>query len=149
MVLCVDEALGHGQYRGRIYHRYADGAIPVGASLAMLRVMEDLFDEIRFPSPAVRERSFVETDGLRSYHQEKKERIMSDKDLLTKHGDLGTFIIKVQQRQAGTWQGRVTWVEKNKTVRFRSVLELLKLMDEGILAEYPELADEDVPSWEE
>ena len=53
---------------------------------------------------------------------------MSDKDLLSKHGDLGTFIIRVQHRQNSSWQGRVTWTEKDKTVYFRSVWELIKLI---------------------
>ena len=30
-----------------------------------------------------------------------------------------------------TWQGQVTWAEKNKTVSFRSALELMRLLDEA------------------
>ena len=43
-----------------------------------------------------------------------------------------TFIVKVEYCQHGTWQGQVTWAEENKTVRFRSALELVKLMEEAI-----------------
>ena len=53
---------------------------------------------------------------------------MRDKDLLAKHGDLGTFIIHVQHRQNSSWQGRITWMETNKTVSFRSVWEMIKLI---------------------
>ena len=73
---------------------------------------------------------------------------MSDKELLAQHGELGTFIIRVQQRQAGTWQGRVTWVDQNKTIRFRSIFELIKLMESGILSEHPELAETEDVSWD-
>ena len=56
------------------------------------------------------------------------EKEMSDEELLGRHGDLGTFIIRVQHRQNSSWQGRITWVDENQTVSFRSVWEMIKLM---------------------
>lgn len=41
----------------------------------------------------------------------------------------GTFVIKIYDSQNATWQGQVTWAEKNQTISFRSDLELLKLID--------------------
>ena len=41
----------------------------------------------------------------------------------------GTFIVKIVNRQNSTWQGTVNWVEEQKTVSFRSALELIKLLD--------------------
>lgn len=46
-----------------------------------------------------------------------------------KRTEQGTFIVKIQYRQNATWQGHITWAEKNKTLPFRSALELLKLID--------------------
>ena len=46
--------------------------------------------------------------------------------------DKRTFIVKVEFSQNSTWQGRVIWAEENRSVRFRSALELVKLMDEAI-----------------
>ncbi len=46
--------------------------------------------------------------------------------------DKNTFIVKVEYCQNGTWQGRVTWAEENRSERFRSALELVKLMDEAV-----------------
>lgn len=43
-----------------------------------------------------------------------------------------TFIVNVKYRQNATWQGTVTWVEEKQKASFRSVLELLKLMDSAI-----------------
>lgn len=149
VVMCFDEIYGHGQYRGRLYHRYHKGAIEIASSLQLVQTMEHLFDEIQFPRPNVKDRSFTEDSSAQVRRHEEKERVMSDKDILSNHGDIGTFIIKVQQRQAGTWQGRVTWVDRNKTVRFRSILELIKLMESGILAEHPELAEDDTATWDE
>ena len=46
----------------------------------------------------------------------------------------GTFIIKVEDCQRGTWQGKVVWADENTTEYFRSALELLQLVDEAINA---------------
>ena len=47
----------------------------------------------------------------------------------------GTFIVKVDNYQSGTWQGRVIWADENVTEHFRSTLELMKLIDEAVSAE--------------
>ena len=60
---------------------------------------------------------------------------MSDEELLRKHGDKGTFIIRVKSRQHSSWQGLVTWTEEQKTLPFRSVLELIKIIDEALSRE--------------
>lgn len=54
---------------------------------------------------------------------------MGDEELLRKHGELGSFVVRVQHKQNSSWQGRITWVEKDRTANFRSALELLKLID--------------------
>ena len=46
----------------------------------------------------------------------------------------GTFIIKVEDCQGGTWQGKVVWADEDTTEHFRSALELLQLVDEAINA---------------
>ena len=69
--------------------------------------------------------------------------------MLEKHGDIGTFVIRVQHRQHSSWQGRVTYLEEDKSVYFRSVLELIKIID-GVLdkAEQTDKAEEDGASAE-
>ena len=57
---------------------------------------------------------------------------MNDEELLQKHGDLGTFIVRVQHRQNSSWQGRITWMEEDKTVQFRSVWEMIKLIESAV-----------------
>ena len=47
-------------------------------------------------------------------------------------GNKGTFIIKIDQCQNETWQGRVVWADKNKTEHFRSALELMQLIDGAV-----------------
>ena len=57
---------------------------------------------------------------------------MSDDQLLQKHGDIGTFIVRVQHRQNSSWQGRITWMEEDKTIQFRSVWEMVKLIENAV-----------------
>ena len=54
---------------------------------------------------------------------------MSGEEMERLHGEKATFVVRIQYRQNATWQGQVTWAEKNKTMSFRSALELLKLID--------------------
>ena len=42
----------------------------------------------------------------------------------------GTFIVKVEYDQHGTYQGQIIWAEGNKSKRFRSMLELVRMMDD-------------------
>ena len=55
----------------------------------------------------------------------------------------GTFIVEVKCMEKDTWQGKVTWAEKNRSQYFRSALELLKLMDRALLDNTLSLEDEE------
>jgi len=58
----------------------------------------------------------------------------------------GTFLISVQFRQNATWQGTIVWAERDSKKRFRSALEMIKLMDEAMM----ETADEEEKiTWDE
>lgn len=43
----------------------------------------------------------------------------------------GTFLVTIEFREHATWQGRITWAEKNKSICFRSALEMMRLLDEA------------------
>ncbi|MCL2200862.1 MAG: hypothetical protein FWB75_02765 [Oscillospiraceae bacterium] len=43
-----------------------------------------------------------------------------------------TFEISVKFQQNSSWQGQILWAEKNMKQNFRSVLEMLRLMDEAL-----------------
>ena len=57
---------------------------------------------------------------------------MSKEKLLEQKGEKATFVVHVMYRQNATWQGSVTWAEKNQTANFRSALELIRLMDSAV-----------------
>ena len=43
-----------------------------------------------------------------------------------------TFVVHVISQENATWQGQVTWLDEKETKNFRSLLELIKLMDETV-----------------
>ena len=40
-----------------------------------------------------------------------------------------TFILEVNDTQSHSWQGKIEWVQGRKKQSFRSVMELLRLID--------------------
>ena len=119
-----------------LWHGYRPDAARVTVPEHMLDEMEDLFDLINYPRATTSLRSFSEDDDVRPHgagtrpgNPSTVPRYLSDSDLLQKRGDLATFIIRVQQRANSSWQGRITWVEKNRTLRFRTIIEMVKLVE--------------------
>ena len=49
-------------------------------------------------------------------------------------GKLATFAMRILFQKNASWQGSVTWLEGGETQNFRSVLELVQLMDSAIRA---------------
>lgn len=47
-------------------------------------------------------------------------------------GKRATFLLNIYNRQNATWQGTVTWVDKNEKQQFRSALELIKLIESAL-----------------
>lgn len=43
-----------------------------------------------------------------------------------------TFIVHILSQESSTWQGQVTWLDEKETRSFRSLLELIKLMDTAL-----------------
>ena len=126
VVVCVDQ-MSETQISGRFYHSYSSKPVPFCNVEQLLFELEKLFDDLKFPYPATNERFFYEVKREPGT-EKKKVKIMKDEDLLKKHGNLGSFIVRVQHRQNSSWQGRITWMDQNKTVYFRSMWEMVKLM---------------------
>ena len=48
------------------------------------------------------------------------------------------FVITVDFRSHGTWQGGIRWKGGGENVKFRSALEMLKIMDKALEQSHPE-----------
>lgn len=126
VVICLDRVAGH-RLTGRLYHRYSSHAAPFFSEEQVVFLMEELFNSLHFPHPSTNDRTFFAHQ--KSNFSIVQEIVMRDEELLSKHGDLGTFIIRVQHRQNSSWQGTVTWMEEDKTIQFRSIWEMIKLIE--------------------
>lgn len=144
VTLCLD-SYDEEQQRGRLYHQYVSGAVSFTSLFEAFDRMDRLYDKLELPQAAVRIRSF-RTEQRKMKQAVKGERIPAltesgrkemkvmetfDK-VAEQRGKDSTFIIRVKYRQNASWQGEVTWVDKQKKEYFRSVLELVRLIDSAI-----------------
>lgn len=130
VVMCVDGA-EYGRLRGRLYHAYSREATEISSIDEMVFELERFYNALRFPFPSQNDRTFLPKKQEATVPQERT-KVMKSEELLNKHGDMGTFIIHVQHRQNSSWQGRITWADKNRSVRFRSIWEMIKLIAEAL-----------------
>lgn len=40
-----------------------------------------------------------------------------------------TFMVRIISQENATWQGQVTWLDRDESKTFRSMLELIRLID--------------------
>lgn len=137
--ICIDK-YENGDWSGKIYTRLNKEPVEFANVGEMLKCLETFWNRIGFPKESTISRRFTEQQRItdetfvKVSHLEdgKKDKIkveLSETDMDKKNGKQDTFIVRIKYRQNATWQGNVTWAEENKTVPFRSALELLKLLD--------------------
>ena len=127
IVLCVNSR-SEGSVTGELYHGYDREGAPIKGYEDVIRTGEKIFNALGFPYMGTSDRDI--NGRIYSYRKEEgMTRVLKDEEMLSKHGDMGTFVIRVQHRQHSSWQGRVTWLEEDKSVYFRSALELMKIID--------------------
>ena len=104
-----------------LYNEYWDGTKEIRSIQEFLKVLDELFGNEGFPMESYQKRSFLSND----------EGVIKSKigTRSIPNGKLGTFCIQIQYRNNATWQGTVTWIEKNNKEFFRSALELFFLID--------------------
>ena len=69
---------------------------------------------------------------VRSFAEKPAASVLTSSGEVNCKGKVATFVTKVLFRQNASWQGSVSWVEGKNEVPFRSVLELLLLIDSAI-----------------
>lgn len=116
--VCVDDRQD-GRFSGRLYNPYWEGGVPFSSVMEFLTRMEELLDQMQFPQSFTAKRAFAGPPGQGPVSQ----------PLDMRQGREATFYLKVLFRQNASWQGTVRWVETGQEESFRSVLELLLLMD--------------------
>ena len=134
----------NNRLRGLLYSQYLNAPFTFTSLLQMIDKMEEVYDVKGFPEAFMTPRTFGTSRHSIKKHGEIKEDKMKDSNNASVQLEPGhskcTFEITVKFRQNATWQGQILWAEKNLKQNFRSVLEMLKLMDEA-LAESEEKAE--------
>ena len=120
--LCVD-SYDKGVMKGRYCHPGMEDAGRSFESLTQfLSGTEGWMDEANYPQAYTARRSFAPV-------MELKEEAPGE---APQTGALGTFVIRIMFRQHASWQGSVTWLEGKGEQTFRSVLELILLLDSAL-----------------
>lgn len=132
-----------GDMRGRLYNPYLDTRLAFHGLLDFANKLDSLFDSMSFPLATTEYRSFPAKKSSKHINMhktfaDKTGEYRMNKDGGTKPQKNETFIVHVQFRQNATWQGTVKWTGQNTEQRFRSALELLKIMDSALSEETPE-----------
>ena len=119
-VLVYVDSVSDGIPSGRFHIASKQEAKPFHGFCQLLIAVNQQLDRENFPQ------AFEE---LRKFHIPTAP----DKNSLTrtnqKNGALATLSIRILFRQNASWQGSILWQEGNQEIFFRSVLELLVLMD--------------------
>lgn len=123
-VICVD-SYTNGIPTGRIYNPYWPRGEAFLSLVQLLQKMESLLNTMRFPQAFTVNREFSPVDTRMSRAPCGEE---------AQDGELATFALRVLFRQNASWQGSVTWLEGRAEESFRSVLELILLMDSALSA---------------
>ena len=120
-VICVD-SYENKVLKGRIYNVLRDSSVTFKSAVDMLIKLEQLLDEAKLVQSYSVKRVFTPNTANGSPVQAGS----------VEDGKLATFSLKLLFRQNASWQGSVLWCDGNSEESFRSVLELLLLMDNAL-----------------
>jgi hypothetical protein len=124
-MVCIDSYEGRVP-KGRIYNQYMDGEISFASMMDFILAMEDMLEKMNYPQAYEEKRTFQRT----------KDSGYNVKECpITEKGKLATFELKIFFRQNASWQGTLGWLDEGHEESFRSVLEMMFLMDSALQGE--------------
>lgn len=121
ILVCVDSYAG-GVPKGRLYNSTMGDDRFESLSQLLIKT-EEILDELQMPQSYTTPRSF--------------SRLVENMDTGDSRGTVhrgteATFELQILFRQHTSWQGVVVWQEQHREQSFRSVLELILLMDSAL-----------------
>ena len=130
-LVCID-GYENGILTGRMYHPCFGEGAAFKSAMEFLKQLEFMMESVNYPLSNYTIRQFCPVQKVD----------LSDPSLETqKTGKIATFALRLRFRQNTSWQGTVIWSEGKREENFRSVLELLFLMD-SVLCEKAAVPDE-------
>ncbi len=138
--ICIDE-YNSGEMKGRIFSSVHDEPETFNSVITLVKTIDRIFDEGEYPQATMRCRGFNKSGAdtsAKGGSASGKAIPDPSKTLSAKpnvKGKKATFSVRVMFRQNASWQGTLCWLEKNREESFRSVLELMMLIDSAFEAE--------------
>ena len=127
-VVCID-SYENGVPSGQFFNPYhQDGEQFYGLTQFLIR-MEDTLDAMDFPQSFTAARAFAPPAANVTPSSPPESGV--------REGKLATFAVRILFRQNTSWQGSVTWLDGGRSQSFRSVLELVLLMDSAMRGRSP------------
>ena len=111
---------------GRFYNQYGPEGVSFHGAIDLLKKMETILDE---------HKASQSLSAVRSFAEKPRASVLTSSGEASCKGNVATFATKVLFRQNASWQGSVSWIEGQREEPFRSVLELLLLIDSAISEE--------------
>lgn len=132
---------------GTLENSCLPGKVCFQNSMQLIFLLEEMYDELNFPQASTETRSFISIQTNYLLTKQKVQQLrdqvaaarVKEKQVVLEQQEsnetipLATFILSLQYRANSSWQGSISWKKMNYTVQFRSVLELLHLLDEALL----------------
>lgn len=109
--------------KGTLFGLHFDGQVGFSSLTQLLMLLEEMLDRVNGPQRGEDPRVFQKTEP-----QPQLAARAAGKPL-------ATFQINVLFRQNASWQGTLIWTDKTMDAQFRSVLELIRLMDSALMAD--------------
>lgn len=115
-----------GDYTGQIEAEGLETPIRFSQTAQMVVGLEDVLERQNYPRASV---------GIRTFGKRRKDKEAAEMELkeqTEQNSDKATFVVTVLYSQNATWQGTLKWLEGGREEKFRSALELIKLMDSAV-----------------
>jgi hypothetical protein len=112
--------------RGTLRNPFFGADLEFHGLIQLLLLLEMLQDELEYPQRAAETRSFQDAGSRPAPLREAAD--------MEARPVLATFLLSIYFRQNVSWQGTVLWAERGQSANFRSVLELIMLMDGALSA---------------
>ena len=113
----------NGSISGTFYHPVAGENGAFSSLLELILKIDNRLNEEETPQAFSAIRSFCPPQML---------WVADEKSAGQRRKSIGVFAVHVMFRRNATWQGTVTWVEGNQSRHFRSVLELVNLINSAV-----------------
>lgn len=110
---------------GELYCPQTGRTHPFRSLTQMLLTMEQVMDQANCPQRGTEPRFF------RPQNKPAVEAVLCVQE---EKNVLATFKINILFRQNASWQGSIVWTDRNMESHFRSVLELIGLLDDALSA---------------